>query len=180
MNSLIFFVSNRTVSTTTLWSGFWRMIPLNWTWGFALMRTILGRCAGIEAVTFNQLKPHFNFSILMLLRIRRKLSFFFFFNPSDLPGWLKAQWLRHGGHQWQQEGIHRVSILIFLCHPLTHIYKQNCNHLLIYNNIWIFPPSVWSFSGDLSIGSRSRWTLSWRYLCTVICLPLEGNVATDF
>lgn len=35
----------RTVNITTHWSGFWRMTPLSWTWGFVLMRTTLDRCS---------------------------------------------------------------------------------------------------------------------------------------
>lgn len=90
----------RTVNITTLSSGFWRMTPLSWTWGFVLMRTTLDRCSSPLPVN-PDCRCGVGFSSMLAFALLE-------FAVSDIPGWPEAQRIRHGGHKWEQKRIHRV------------------------------------------------------------------------
>lgn len=120
MKDSYFFVSDlcRTVNTTTLLSGSWRMIPLSLTWGFALMRTTLDRFAGLKSCHFVFCSDRSIFAFIFICLL-------FIYLPLDIPGGPETQRLRLGGNQWEQEGIHRVNIYLwFYSSALQRLFQH--------------------------------------------------------
>ena len=68
-----------------------------------------------------------------------------------------------------------LSVSLILFFDLTNIIWPFRKQMFSKHICIISPLSAWSSSGGLSTGFRSRWTPSWRYLCSVILVATWGQ-----